>query len=79
MDVRVKPLEWSKVPGATTSEAPTGFGSHYIVYSSGPTWWSWGIPGQGVEGTSYKTEDEAKAAAQTDYASRILSAIAAAS
>jgi hypothetical protein len=75
--VRVKPLEWEEEPDRDPNypkwTADTGMGKHYFVFKA---WWGsqqkWGFAG--VDGF-YHTKDEAKAAAQSDYAARIMAAI----
>jgi hypothetical protein len=75
--VRVKPLEWEEEPDRDPNypkwTADTGMGKHYFVFKA---WWGsqqkWGFAG--VDGF-YHTKDAAKAAAQADYAARIMAAI----
>ena len=75
--VRVKTLEWEEEPDRDPNypkwTADTGMGKHYFVFKA---WWGsqqkWGFAG--VDGF-YHTKDAAKAAAQADYAARIMAAI----
>ena len=79
MAVKVKPLEWIKHPTAEIWRCDTMIGT-YKVFGLGPTP-SWDFDGLDDKGialtkTSVSTSaDVAKAAAQADYDSRILTAV----
>ena len=79
MCVAVKPLEWEHVTLTQTWQAKSIFGEYAVGFDDG--WWAqlggyanweWNAPD---DPRSYHGPDAAKAAAQTDYDARILSAI----
>ena len=74
----VKPLEWDGIGGDYAARASTGFAG--VTYRADKTWdifcLVFSVPGMelGVLG-KFSTLESAKAAAQADYAARILSAL----
>ena len=85
---RVKPLEWTEVTSARSDEDPTPehtgdyeaatpFGTYYIEQYFGSDSYGWNVTINGYDPVADKDDPEdAKAAAQTDYERRILSALA---
>ena len=78
-DDLVKPLEWG---GQSGRFAENPWGGYNIIGAPGPDgtwdWFSWSHSSRGDSDESdlaFPTEDAAKAAAQADYADRIMAAI----
>jgi dihydrofolate reductase (trimethoprim resistance protein) len=77
MGNRIRPLEWKRTPEAWLA-AETFFGTYCVERNPRDGWcWGLGFKGESAIGLARSlSEDEAKAAAQADYESRILSALA---
>jgi hypothetical protein len=72
--VKVKPLEWQRIDGTDYAKAAWGE-DRYAVWTEGRDAVGWWVFGQGNARKVDSGRDEAKAAAQADYTSRILSAL----
>jgi hypothetical protein len=73
----VKLLEWRELPLGNAFSAEPNLGGYYNVYEADDGKFIWLRNGSTeLDRTHYQTMTEAKAAAQADYATRILSALA---
>lgn len=75
--VKVKPLRWEQPDGdaATETSSWLGHGTDLCQYYIGFQGGSWWTPFDGEDGEEYPTIEAAKAAAQSEYEARILSAL----
>lgn len=88
MEPKVKPLEWTRSGWVEAFAQPDGLGFWYSISPEKPArgpgeppfslYVIWGVPGNSERkclGSEFRTLDEAKAAAQSDFASRIRSCL----
>jgi hypothetical protein len=71
-ETAVKPLEWEA--RALGQFADTPFGAYWVSHNGFTSWWA-RFNGNSLGLPRFDTEDEAKAAAQSDYEARIRSAL----